>query len=150
MAVTLDTIEEFIQRDHGLAIVSVVRPDGTPAGSLVNAGVVDHPLTGERCIGFVVRGDARKVRHLRAAPNASIVWREGWAWVGAAGPVELIGPDDADVGLDADRMRLLLRAVFAGAGGSHDDWDAFDRVMATERRVAVLVRPQRLSGNPDV
>ena len=86
MAVTLAMIENFIAREYGLAIVSMVRPDGTPASSLVNAGVLDHPLTGQRCLGFVVRGSARKVSHLRAAPYVSIVWRDGWRWVGAAGP----------------------------------------------------------------
>ena len=38
MAVTLATIEDFVRLDHGLAVVSVVRPDATPVGSLVNAG----------------------------------------------------------------------------------------------------------------
>ena len=43
-----------------------------------------------------------------------------------------------------------LRAVFAGAGGTHEDWDEFDQVMADERRTAVLVRLGRLFGNPDL
>jgi PPOX class probable F420-dependent enzyme len=150
MAVSMEQIEAFVARDHGLAVVSVVRPDGTPAGSLVNAGAVDHPLTGERGVGFVVRGDARKVGHLRTRPFASLVWRDGWSWVGVAGSVELVGPDDAVDGIDADGLRLLLRRVFEGAGGTHDDWDAYDAAMARERRLAVLVTPQRLTGNPNV
>ena len=150
MAVTLSSIQDFIGRDHGLAVVSVVRPDQTPASSLVNAGLVAHPETGESCVGFVVRGSAAKVRQLRAAPFVSVVWRDGWRWVGAAGPCELIGPDDARGGVDADGVRLLLRAVFEGAGGTHDDWTAYDRVMADERRLAIVMRPVRLSGNPDV
>ena len=45
------------------------------------------------------------------------------------------------------RLRLLLREVFTAAGGTHDDWDAYDRVMREERRTAVLVTPTRVYGN---
>jgi hypothetical protein len=36
--------------------------------------------------------------------------------------------------------------IFTAAGGTHDDWPTYDRVMAEERRVAVLVAPERVSG----
>jgi hypothetical protein len=48
-------------------------------------------------------------------------------------------------GVDAERLRLLLREIFTAAGGTHDDFDAYDRVMAEERRLAVLVSPSRVS-----
>jgi len=60
--------------------------------------------------------------------------------------VELVGPDDALEGVDGGRLRLLLRDIFAAAGGTHDDWEEYDRVMAEERRVAVLVEPERTYG----
>jgi hypothetical protein len=41
----------------------------------------------------------------------------------------------------------LLRDVFAAAGGTHDDWDEYDRVMAAEGRTAVLVAPDRITSN---
>jgi len=37
--------------------------------------------------------------------------------------------------------------VFTAAGGTHDDWDAYDRTMVEQRRTAVLVSPSRLYGN---
>ena len=46
--------------------------------------------------------------------------------------------------MDADGLRLLLRAVFTAAGGTHDDWETYDRVMAQERRTAVLMTPDRV------
>jgi Pyridoxamine 5'-phosphate oxidase len=146
MSVTLQTVEDFVRRDHGLAIAAVVRPDGTPVSSLVNAGVLDHPKTSEPCIGFVVRGSAHKVRYLRSAPYVSLTWRDGWQWVGVGGAVEIIGPDDIPAGMDPEGVRLLLRNVFKAAGGTHDDWDTYDSVMAAEGRVALLVQPTRLSG----
>jgi hypothetical protein len=45
--------------------------------------------------------------------------------------------------VDAERLRLLLREIFTAAGGAHDDWDTYDRVMAEERRTAVLLTPER-------
>ena len=59
----------------------------------------------------------------------------------------LIGPDDVPAGFAVERLPELLRDVFTAAGGTHDDWDDYDRVMADERRVAVLVRPTRISSN---
>jgi hypothetical protein len=60
------------------------------------------------------------------------------------GPVLLAGPDDPLPGVDAEGLRLLMRAVFSAAGGTHDDWHTYDRVMAEERRAAVLVDPVRV------
>jgi PPOX class probable F420-dependent enzyme len=142
----LTPVRSFVARDHGLASVSVVRADGTPHTSLVNAGVLDHPATGRPVVGYVTYGPV-KLRSLRKRPATSILWRAGWQWIGIEGPSELIGPDDPADGIDAEGLRLLLRAVFTGAGGTHDDWDTYDRVMREERRAAVLVEPSRVYGN---
>ncbi|HEX5293387.1 MAG TPA: pyridoxamine 5'-phosphate oxidase, partial [Streptosporangiaceae bacterium] len=75
----------------------------------------------------------------------SVVIRAGWEWAGVEGPVELAGPDDPMPGVDAERLRLLLREIFTAAGGTHDDFGTYDRVMAEERRLAVLVTPARIS-----
>jgi len=146
MAFGIDDIRRFVPLDHGLAIVSVALPAGGVASSLVNAGVVDHPTTGAPVVGFVVRGDSRKTAHLRRDPRATVAWRAGWRWIAASGPVELVGPDDAALGLSPGDLAGHLRAVFTGAGGTHEDWDEFDRVMAAERRTAVLLQPARVYG----
>jgi hypothetical protein len=38
--------------------------------------------------------------------------------------------------------------IFTAAGGTHDDFDTYHRVMADERRTAVLVTPARISPAP--
>ena len=139
-------IEDFgrlIAGDHGLVVVSTLRDDGTIASSVVNAGVLPHPLTGETVVGMVFRGGIRKLAHLRKRPYANVVIRAGWQWAAVEGSTELAGPEDAMDGIDAERLRLLLREIFTAAGGTHDDWPTYDRVMAEERRVAVLVTPER-------
>jgi PPOX class probable F420-dependent enzyme len=147
MPASLDDVRRLVRAETGLATLAVARPDGSVHVSLINAGVLSHPLTGLDVIGVVVRGDTLKLRLLRARPRASMHWRHGWDWVAAEGPAELIGPDDALPGFDPDLLPALLRAVFTGAGGTHDDWDAYDRAMADERRCALLVRPDRIYGN---
>ncbi|QYN37323.1 TIGR03618 family F420-dependent PPOX class oxidoreductase [Pseudonocardia sp. DSM 110487] len=141
----LSPVRSIVARDNGLASVSIVRADGTPHASLVNAGVLDHPTTGRQVVGYVTYGPV-KLRNLRDRPATSILWRAGWQWVGVDGVSQLIGPDDPADGIDAEGLRLLLRAVFSGAGGTHDDWDTYDRVMREEGRVAVLVEPERVYG----
>ncbi|MBV9793028.1 MAG: pyridoxamine 5'-phosphate oxidase [Actinobacteria bacterium] len=144
----LSHFRRLVPPEHGLVSVSLLRPDQTVQSTVVNAGVLDHPLTGAPVVGFVIRGGTRKLDYLRARPRATVTIRAGWDWATAEGPAELAGPDDALPGIDADRLRRLLREIFTAAGGTHDDWDAYDQVMAAERRAAVLVSPDRVYSNP--
>lgn len=143
----LDLVRRLVAADHGLAVIATTRADGTVHASLVNAGVLDDPVGDDPVVGLVARGDALKVRLLRRAGRASVTFRSGWEWATVEGPAHLIGPDDPAAGFPPDRVPELLRDVFRAAGGSHEDWDEFDRVMAAERRVAVLVTPARILAN---
>jgi PPOX class probable F420-dependent enzyme len=138
----------LIPADHGLCVVSTLRAVGSIQASVVNAGVLDHPVTGRPVVGLVARGGSRKLANLRARPRLTIVVRGGWQWVAVEGRAEVVGPDDPREGVDADGLRLLLRAVFTAAGGTHEDFDTYDKVMADERRAAVLIAPERVYSNP--
>lgn len=129
--------------DHGLSIVSTSRADGTIQSSLVNSGVLAHPITGEQVVAYVALGGAKKLANLRERPRMTIAVRGGWEWSAVEGDAELIGPDDPREGIDAERLRLLLREIFQSAGGTHEDWDTYDKVMREERRTAVLIAPAR-------
>jgi hypothetical protein len=144
----IEDFERLITADHGLVVVSVPRADGTISSSVVNAGVLKHPVTGETVVGMVIMGGTRKLAYLRERPYANVVVRAGWQWVAAEGAVDLIGPDDPVPGIDSERLRLLLREIFTAAGGTHDDFATYDEVMRKERRTAVLVRPDRVYPNP--
>jgi PPOX class probable F420-dependent enzyme len=140
----LDLVRRLASAEHGLAIVATARHDGSVHTSLVNAGVLDHPVTGAPVVGLVVQGGTLKLRLMRANGRANVVFRTGWEWVSVEGPVEVIGPQDPVDGVD---VPALLRAVFRAAGGAHDDWAEYDRVMAAEQRAAVLVEPARITTN---
>jgi PPOX class probable F420-dependent enzyme len=144
----LSVFAELVPVDHGLCVLSTLRGDGSVQASVVNAGVLPHPLTGAQVVGLVAAGGARKLRNLRADPRATIVARAGWQWAAVEGSAEIFGPDDPHPDVDADTLRLCLRNVFRAAGGTHDDWDTYDRVMADERRAAVLLVPRRSYTNP--
>lgn len=145
----LASFAALVPLDHGLSVVVTRRADRTPHTTVVNAGVIAHPLTGDRVVAFVSAGGTRKLVHLRADPTIAVVIRAGWQWAAVEGSAELIGPDDAHPDVDDEHLRLLLRDVFRAAGGTHEDWATYDRVMREERRTAVLVAPTRVYSNPE-
>jgi PPOX class probable F420-dependent enzyme len=141
--VTLSDAAEIGSRDRYLAVISTARADGTIQSSVVNAGVLADPRTGQDVVAFVTYGKA-KLGNLRLRPQITVTFRAGWQWAAVEGSAAIIGPDDPAPGVDDERLRLLRREVFAAAGGTHDDWDEYDRVMAAEGRAVVLVTPSRV------
>jgi hypothetical protein len=146
----LDRARELASREAGLAVAVTHRADGTAQASVVNAGVLDHPVSGELAVGFVVQGDGRKkLANLRARPFATIVFRSGWEWVGIEGSVDLIGPDDQLSGLASDAVPRVFHEIYAAAiGGTPVDWVIRDAVIEQEGHTAVFVRPTRAYSNP--
>jgi PPOX class probable F420-dependent enzyme len=141
----LDRARELSARESGLAVAITARPDGSPRASVVNAGVLAHPITGEPIVGFVSRGAVRKLIDLRARPEATVVFRSGWDWVAVEGRAELVGPDDRLEGLAEDGVARVVRTVYAAAaGGDPDDWAELDESMAVERHTAVLLHVERV------
>lgn len=146
MTPSLAGVAGLARADQGLAVVSTLRADDTIQSTLVNAGVLPHPLTGAEVLAFVTYGRV-KLANLRARPHLAVTFRDGWRYGTVEGHAELIGPDDPAEGVDPDRLRLLLREIFQAAGGDHDDWDEYDRVMAEQHRTAVLITPTRVYGS---
>ena len=127
----------FLTEQHS-AIVTTIGASGAAQSTIVRAG----PYLGR--MALVARGDTVKLRNLARNPHCTVLtvqpdWRR---FVTVEGQAELRTPDDTD----AEELRLLLRAVFTAAGGTHDNWEEFDRVMLEERRAAVLVTPDRVYG----
>ena len=143
---TLDEAVGLAAAESGLAVVSTVRKDGSVQASLINAGVVAHPVSGEPSLAFVTYGRV-KLANLRARPQIAVTFRDGWRWATVEGTAELAGLDDPQPWLTDDGLRSLLREVFTAAGGHHDDWAEYDRVMAEQRRTVVLIAPGRVYSN---
>ena len=62
------------------------------------------------------------------------------------GTADLIGPADSFPEFEPEAVPQLLRDVFTAAGGTHDDWDEYDRVMAEDGRTAVFINAVRIQG----
>jgi len=146
LGVELADVDRIGAEDAYLAVVVTTRADGTAQASVVNAGVLSHPVSGEQVLGFVTYGRA-KLANLRERQQATVVFRSGWQWATVEGRSEIIGPDDPYPGFQSSELPALLRSIFRAAGGSHDDWEGFDRAMAEERRAAVLVHADRIYSN---
>lgn len=123
---------------HHQAVITTVRPSGQPHASIVVAGPMDGQMA------FVVRGSTVKLRNLLNNPRCTVavVTPEWRTWVAVEGTATLHTWD----GGDPEQQRSLLRAAFTAAGGSHDDWNEYDRVMREERRAVILVQPERVYG----
>jgi PPOX class probable F420-dependent enzyme len=143
---TLDDAAELGAKEKGLAVISTLRGDGTIQSSVVNAGVMAHPLVDHMVLAFVTYGRV-KLANLRVRPQLTATFRSGWAWVAVEGYAQLIGPDDPHAEIDAERLRLLLREAFTAAGGRHDNWAEYDAVMVEQRRTLVLIDPARIYSN---
>jgi hypothetical protein len=143
----LELVRRLAAADQGLAVVSTTRADGTVHSSLVNAGVFDHPITKEPVVALVARGSAYKLRLLATVGRANAVFRAGWEWVSVEGPVDILGPEHPRPDFPVEQLPQLLRDIFTAAGGTHDNWAEYDRVMAEERRTAVFISPERITTN---
>jgi PPOX class probable F420-dependent enzyme len=127
----------FLESEHSAVVTTIGRSGGAQA-TIVRAGPYEGGMA------FVIRGDTAKRRNLARNANCTVLtvqpdWRK---FATVEGQAELRGPDNTD----AEELRLLLRAAFVAAGGSHSDWDEYDRVMLNEGRVVVLVKPERVYG----
>jgi len=141
----LNDVRRIAAADGHLSVLAVARKDGSVQASVVNAGVLDDPVGGAPSVALVAGGGTAKLALLRANPRATVVFKQGYEWVAVAGAVRLLGPDDVAPG-DPD-VPATIRSVFVAAGGSHDDWESFDRVMEEERRCAVFVHADTVTSN---
>lgn len=142
--VNLEPVREKLATETGLVEVVTIRASGKPLIAVVNAGVITHPNGTHDVVAFVSVGSAVKLQHLRTRPQIALAARRGWNWIAVDGTAELAGPHDPHPDVAPDAVPALLRAIFSAAGGTHDDWDEFDRVMVEEQRCAVLITPERI------
>jgi PPOX class probable F420-dependent enzyme len=143
---TIDDVAALARAEHGLAVVSTLRADLSIQSSLVNVAIMAHPFAESQILAFVTYGKI-KLANLRERPLITAAVRSGWKWAALEGTAQIIGPDDPHPQVSYERLRLLLREVFSAAGGAHDDWAEYDRVMLRERRSAVLVTASRIYSN---
>ena len=141
----LDHVRIVAGRDS-LAVATTARPDGTVHASVVNAGVLPTPSPGNRASDSshaAILGSSPISARAAGRQSSSAMVSTGWQWrkwrvSSGRRPADDLGPR---------QLAELLRGIFVAAGGTHEDWDEFDRVMEEEERTAVLVGTDRIRGN---
>ena len=134
MSNTMEDVRRFAGADQGLSVASFGRPDQSVHSTVVSAGVMDHPVTGERVVALVKHSAGKHSQTPSLALHPERHHRLP------------VGPDADYEGFDPSSVLQLIRDVFISAGGTHQDWDEYDRVMAAERRAAVFIHPTRITG----
>ena len=144
----IETFSNYLLEETGLATVSTTQIDGRILSTVVNCGMIEHPITGDACVAFVSGSNAARLKHIERGSQVTVSVRRGWVWSSVTGPADLIKSESLPEGIDSEKMRLLLREVFHAAGGVHDDLEEYDKAMAAEKRAVVCVSPDRILGNP--
>jgi PPOX class probable F420-dependent enzyme len=123
---------EFV-RDNHRAVLHTYRGDGSPQLSPLTVGA--HP---DGHVEISSRETAYKVRNLRRDPRASVcVFGDrfiGSPWVQIDGRVRIVSLPDAMDGLVEYYRRI---------SGEHPDWDDYRAAMERDRRVLILLTPER-------
>ena len=71
--VDIQEVRAYLAKENGLAIVSTTQADGRVLSSVVNCGVIDHPITGVPCVAFVSAGGAARLSHVRRDSQVTAV-----------------------------------------------------------------------------
>ena len=127
----------FLEQEHS-AVVTTIGRSGLPQATIVRAGPYEGTMA------FVVRGGTVKLANLKRDDRCTVlVAKPDWTRYAT---VEGRAATHRQDNTGEEELRLLLRRVFAAAGGTHSDWEEFDRVMREEARAVVLVAPERVYG----
>ena len=135
---TLDDLDGLLAQSN-VVVFTTFRRDGMPQQSLVTVGKLDGGLA------FTTRSRNAKAYNLARDARCAImlVRPDNRGFAVLDGNAEVQGPHNTD----ADALRLRLREVYRiAAGKEHPNWDEYDRVMAEEGRVVVLLRASRITG----
>ena len=124
---------EFVRHNHR-GVLAVTRADGKPQMSPVSGTVNPDGL-----LVVSSRETAYKVRSLQARPYAAYCGFAdqffGQPWVQIEGPARIVTLPDA--------MEPLVD-YYRSISGEHPDWDDYRAAMERDRRVLILITPERV------
>ena len=124
---------EFVRHNHR-GVLAVTRADGKPQMSPVSGTVNPDGL-----LVVSSRETAYKVRSLQARPYAAYCGFAdqffGKPWVQIEGPARIVTLPDA--------MEPLVD-YYRSISGEHPDWDDYRAAMERDRRVLILITPERV------
>ena len=133
-----DHIKEFVSENHQ-AVLTTFRRSGAVQMSIVTVGAYRDG------VAFTTTAGRAKLSNLNRDPRCSLLVsrQDWWGYVVLEGGAVVMSSDNTD----PNELALALRDVYrAATGKEHPDWDEYDEAMARDRRVAVVVVPERIYG----
>ena len=120
------------------AVVNTFRRSGAIQTSVVKAGAYQGGVV------FVAIGSSAKLKNLRRDSRCTVtVVSPHWdRWCAVEGRAVIRDWDNTD----HEALRVELREAFVACGGTHDDWDEYDRVMRDDSRAIVVVSADHVYG----
>ncbi|HUZ76193.1 MAG TPA: PPOX class F420-dependent oxidoreductase [Chloroflexota bacterium] len=125
----------YARRNHR-GVLATIRKDGRPQLSSVA-----YLLDDDGRVKISVTEDRAKTKNLRRDPRASLqcLDDENWfSYVVLEGTASFIAGEEA-----LPALRQVYRAI---RGADHPNWQEFDAAMRSERRVLLVIQPERLYG----
>jgi PPOX class probable F420-dependent enzyme len=118
-----ERIEKFLKDNH-LAVMTTLRPDGSPHSVMVGVGLVDGRLWSSGT------QDRVRTKHLRKDNRASLLLlnRDNpWSWISIDSHVTVLDGPDA-----VDRNQALYEVI---TGGPPENLEEYRQAMVDERRL---------------
>jgi PPOX class probable F420-dependent enzyme len=132
-----DQARAYIGRNH-TAVMATIKRDGRP--QLSN---VAYFLDDDGTLKVSVTKDRAKTKNLMRDPRVSMVCldlKNWYSYVVVEGRAEFIDDDRA-----LPELRRYYKRV---TGGDHPNWQEYDEAMVRDKRVLLVVHPERFYGNP--
>jgi PPOX class probable F420-dependent enzyme len=118
-----ERIEKFLKDNH-LAVMTTLRPDGSPHSVMVGVGLVDGRLWSSGT------QDRVRTKHLRKENRATLLLlnRDNpWSWISIDSHVTILDGPDA-----VDRNQALYEVI---TGGPPENLEEYRQAMVDERRL---------------
>lgn len=125
--------------DNHHGVLTTFRKSKAAQMSIVTCGPV---TTG---VGFSSTLDKAKIANLLRDNSCTLLisspdWRN---YIVLEGHAKIFSPGMSD----PEELRLSLREIYKSASGKeHPNWEEFDRVMVSDKRVAIIVEPKHHYG----
>ena len=133
-----DHIKKFVSENHQ-AVLTTFRRSGAAQMSIVTVGAYRDG------VAFTTTAGRAKLNNLNRDHRCSLLvsQQDWWGYVVLEGAAVVISSDSTN----PHELALALRDVYRAASSKeHPDWDEYDEAMARDRRVAVVVVPERIYG----
>ena len=128
----------FLENNHN-AVLTTFRTNGAAQMSIVTVGLLKNSAA------FSTTEERAKLKNLKRYPRCSLlISAQNWSeYVVVEGTAKLYTMENTK----AEELSFTLREIYRSeTGNEHPDWDDYDIAMRTDRRVAVVISPDKVYG----